>query len=65
MVVADDPADEQGSDWTFTTYGRVPAVEVRVPAEVATTHSSTAFVDALGPAVARTTVERSCVGLAG
>ncbi|MDC7121150.1 DUF3515 domain-containing protein [Cellulomonas fimi] len=65
VVVADDPADEQGSDWTFTTYGRVPAVEVRVPAEVAATTSSTSFVDVLGPAVAQAAVERSCVGLTG
>lgn len=40
VVVADDPQDEQKSDWTFMTYGRVPAVRVRVPAEVATSHSS-------------------------
>lgn len=65
VVVADDPQDEQGSDWTFTTYGRVPAVEVRVPAEVASTHSSTSFVDVLGPAVAQAPAERSCVGLTG
>lgn len=65
VVVADDPQDEQGSDWTFTTYGRVPAVEVRVPAEVATSHSSTSFVDVLGPAVAHAPAERSCVGLTG
>lgn len=63
VVVADDPQDELGTDWTFTTYGRVPAVEVRVPAEVASAVSSTSFVDALGPAVSRAPVERSCLGL--
>ncbi len=62
VVVADDPQDEAGSDWTFTTYGRVPAVEVRVPAAVASARS-TSFVDALGPAVSLATAERSCVGL--
>lgn len=62
VVVADDPADEQASDWTFTTYGRVPAVEVRVPADVASARS-TSFVDALGAAVSRAPAERSCVGL--
>lgn len=54
VVVEDD------GDWTFTTYGRVPAVEVVVPQAVATTRS-TAFVDLLGPAVALTAQERSCL----
>ncbi|MEZ0449582.1 DUF3515 family protein [Cellulomonas sp. ICMP 17802] len=47
-------------DWTFTTYGRVPAVELHVPAAVAR-ERSTAFVDQLGPAVALTAQERSCL----
>lgn len=51
------PAD---TDWTFTTYGREPAVEVHVPAEVAGARS-TSFMDLLGPAVARTTQVRSCL----
>ena len=54
VVVEDD------GDWTFTTYGRVPAVELRVPAAVAA-ERSTSFVDLLGPAVARTVQERSCL----
>ncbi|MCC2335627.1 DUF3515 domain-containing protein [Cellulomonas wangsupingiae] len=54
VVVEDD------GDWTFTTYGRVPAVELRVPAAVAA-ERSTSFVDLLGPAVARTAQERSCL----
>jgi len=51
---------EDGGDWTFTTYGRVPAVELRVPEAVATTYS-TSFVDLLGPAVALTEQQRSCL----
>ncbi|SFB14900.1 Protein of unknown function [Cellulomonas marina] len=51
--------DDDGS-WTFTTYGRAPAVEVQVPAAVAGDRS-TSFVVDLGPAVSRTQVERSCV----
>ena len=54
VVVEDD------GDWTFTTYGRVPAVELRVPEAVATTRS-TSFVDLLGPAVARTEQQRQCL----
>ncbi|WP_421734333.1 DUF3515 domain-containing protein [Cellulomonas sp.] len=52
----------EGEDggWTFTTYGREPAVELHVPAEVAD-ERSTAFVDQLGPAVALTEPTRSCV----
>jgi len=51
---------EDEGDWTFTTYGREPAVEVVVPRAVATTRS-TAFVDLLGPAVAQTEQQRSCL----
>ena len=51
----------EGEDgWTFTTYGREPAVELHVPATVAA-ERSTAFVDQLGPAVALTEQVRSCV----
>ncbi len=60
VVVASDPDDEQGSDWTFTTYGRVPAVQVTVPAEVARTHPSS-LLDKLGPAIAKTEQRRECV----
>ncbi|QGQ18926.1 DUF3515 family protein [Cellulomonas sp. JZ18] len=51
---------EESGDWRFTTYGRVPAVEVLVPEEV-TEFSSTSFVDLLGPAVALTRQDRSCL----
>ena len=54
VVVEDD------GDWTFTTYGRVPAVEVTIPEEVASARSS-AFVDLLGPAVSRTEQQRQCL----
>lgn len=62
VIPADATASDTGAptDWTFVTYGRVPAVEVHVPAAVAA-ERSTSFLDALGPAVARTTKERSCV----
>ncbi len=55
VVVEDDDGG-----WTFTTYGREPAVELHIPAAVAA-ERSTAFVDQLGPAVALTDQVRSCV----
>lgn len=51
---------EEDGDWTFTTYGRVPAVEVTIPEEVASVRSSS-FVDLLGTAVARTDQQRQCL----
>lgn len=51
---------EESGDWRFTTYGRVPAVEVLVP-EAVTEFSTTSFVDLLGPAVALTEQQRSCL----
>lgn len=53
--------DERG--WTFTTYGRDPAVEVLVPAAVAEARS-TSFLLELGPAVSLVEATRSCIGLA-
>ena len=50
------------TDWTFTTYGREPAIEVVVPAEVVSGRS-TSFLDQLGPAVDLLAPERTCVGL--
>lgn len=46
--------------WTLTTYGRTPAVELHVPASVAT-ETGTSYVDQLGPAVALTQKVRSCL----
>jgi hypothetical protein len=51
---------DDDSSWTLTTYGRVPAVEVHVPASVAAS-TGTSYVDQLGPAVAQTAQERSCL----
>lgn len=60
-VAVPGAADDQGAaDWTFTTYGREPAVEVVVPAEV-TGSRSTAFLMELGPAIARVPATRSCL----
>lgn len=52
--------EEDDGDWRFTTYGRVPAVELLVPEEV-TQERSTSFVDLLGPAVALTEEQRRCL----
>ncbi len=49
------------TDWTFTTYGRVSAVEVHVPAAVAAERSTT-FLDGLGAAIAaHTQQQRTCL----
>lgn len=52
--------ENDDNSWTFTTYGRQPAVELHVPATVAR-ERATSFVDLLGPAVAVTEQVRSCV----
>ena len=60
-VAVPGPADENGAaDWTFTTYGRSPAVEVRVPASV-TASRSTSFLLELGPAVSQVEQTRRCL----
>ena len=55
-----EPREDGSADWTFVTYGRDPAVEVRVPAEVAGT-GSTSFLLDLGPAVALVEQTRECL----
>lgn len=60
LALADDPAAQGATSWTFTTYGRAPAVEVRVPAAVASSHS-TSFLDQLGPAIAQVDPTRACL----
>jgi len=60
LAVADDPAAQGATSWTFTTYGRDPAVEVRVPAAVASSRS-TSFLDRLGPAIAQVEQTRACL----
>ncbi len=55
------PGDETtGTPWTFTTYGREPAVEVIVPTAV-TSERSTSFLVDLGVAVSRTEQVRECL----
>ncbi|WP_336240474.1 DUF3515 domain-containing protein [Cellulosimicrobium protaetiae] len=52
--------EDQGT-WTFTTYGRDPAVQLVVPPAV-TEDRSTAFVADLGRAVMEVPQTRACVG---
>ncbi|HQY33778.1 DUF3515 family protein [Actinotalea sp.] len=60
-VAVPGPADADGAaPWTFTTYGRSPAVEVRVPAAVTSTRS-TSFLLELGPAIATVEATRRCL----
>ncbi|WP_250444539.1 DUF3515 family protein, partial [Actinotalea sp. C106] len=59
-VAVSGPEDaEGGADWLFTTYGREPAVEVSVPAEV-TSERSTSFLLDLGPAIEQVEQTRFC-----
>lgn len=60
-VAVPGQADADGNaPWTFTTYGRSPAVEVRVPASV-TSSRSTSFLLELGAAVSRVEQTASCL----
>lgn len=60
--IAVEGTDEETGDtaWTFTTYGRSPAVEVRVPSAVTSTRSTSFLLD-LGPAVSRVEQTRQCL----
>lgn len=49
-----------GETWTFTTYGREPAVEVRVPPGVTAVRSGSFLVD-LGSAVSRAEQTSTCL----
>jgi hypothetical protein len=60
LALPDDPNAQGATSWTFTTYGRDPAVEVQVPQAVTSTRS-TSFLDELGPAVAQVHPTRSCL----
>ena len=60
LAVEGPPGADGAADWTFTTYGRDPAVEVLVPAAVAASRSTSFLID-LGPAVARVEQTRSCL----
>ena len=46
--------------WQFTTYGRVPAIEVTVPVDYAGDDATTTLVD-LGAAVSLTDAQRACL----
>lgn len=60
-VAVPGEADAEGyADWTFTTYGRSPAVEVFVPLQV-TDARSTAFLMELGRAISQIPATRHCV----
>jgi len=52
--------DASGTPWTFTTYGRLPAVELTVPATVRSERSQSFLVD-LGRAVSATVQDRVCL----
>ncbi|MEN0129537.1 MAG: DUF3515 family protein [Brevundimonas sp.] len=59
-VVKEGDTDSDDADATFVTYGRVPAVEVTVPAAVRKLHSTSMLID-LGPAISKTAKQRSCL----
>ena len=60
-VAVPGPQDEQGrAPWRFTTYGRIPAVEVLVPASVTSTRSTSFLLD-LGPAITQVEATRTCL----
>lgn len=64
IVHEDDPAGSTSEDgrgrFAFTTWGRVPAVEVIIPVEYAGSDATGILLD-LAPAIERTTLERSCL----
>ncbi len=64
IVHEDDPAGSTSADgrgrFAFTTWGRVPAVEVVVPVEYAGSDATGILLD-LAPAIEKTTQERSCL----
>lgn len=59
-VAVAGPGSDGRETWTFTTYGRSPAVEVVVPGSV-TASRSTSFLIDLGPAIARVEQTRACL----
>ena len=59
IAVEGEPGATGGALWTFTTYGRDPAVEVRVPAALTTDHSTSFLVD-LTRAVTKSPSHRAC-----
>lgn len=60
ITVTGPERPDGGAEWTFTTYGRSPAVEVHVPAEVTAARSTSFLVD-LNPAIAKVEQTRACL----
>jgi hypothetical protein len=60
VAVESAPDADGATTWTFTTYGRDPAVEVVVPPSVTDTRSTSFLID-LGPAVARVPASANCL----
>jgi len=60
IAVEGEPGATGGALWTFTTYGRDPAVEVRVPAALTKDHSTSFLVD-LTRAVTKSRSTRGCI----
>ncbi|WP_182111547.1 MULTISPECIES: DUF3515 family protein [unclassified Actinotalea] len=60
VAIAGAEDADGAAPWTFVTYGRDPAVEVRVPASVASSRSTSFLLD-LGPAVSLVEQTRSCL----
>lgn len=54
------PATDGSGEWVLTSYGRRPAVEVRVPASVALKQPADLLVD-LAPPLQYASVERTCL----
>lgn len=59
-VAVAGPEVDGSESWTFTTYGRSPAIEVVVPASVTAEHSTSFLID-LGPAISRVEQTRFCM----
>lgn len=62
VVGSGEDADTERGRFSFTTYGRTPAVEVVVPVEYAGSDATAILID-LGPALAATTQTRPCLDL--
>jgi hypothetical protein len=54
--------DDRGQDLVFTTFGRAPAVEVRVPGQVGRSNATGALVDVRPVAQALPRNQRRCAG---
>ncbi|WP_154794852.1 DUF3515 family protein [Occultella kanbiaonis] len=59
--LADDDTGSESGSWTFTTYGRTPAVEVVVPVEYAG-EDATSVLISLNGAISVIPQTRACIG---